>query len=562
VGGLRSKRIAAQRAAPANGKPGEALPDPEMSGPSSAVQSAPTSPPGADRGTALVAMHAISRSFGNQLANDSIDFDVRPGEIHALLGENGAGKTTLMNILSGLILPDSGTVSIDGAAAELESPADALAHGIGMVHQHSVLVPTLTVTENLMLGQRSNLDLSMRMSELEEQAAARMEEFGVPIDPRARVGSMAVDEVQQVDILRLLFQDVRTLILDEPTAVLAPPHIVQLFSTLRRLRDRGCSIVVVTHKLQEALDIADRATVLRKGRVVTVVERSDFDEETLTKAVVGHLLPPVVERKPALGATEREIVYGVENLTVDGDRRERAVDEITFEIRAGEILGFAGVEGNGQMELVEALAGLRPVAGGRVRVGSELLERLSPSSLDRMEVGIVSGERLRWDVLRELSVAENLLLSEIVEDRGEYARWGFLRRRKIEERAKSRIADFAVRPTDPKQLVGALSGGNQQRVVLARELSKEPTVVIAAHPTRGLDVAAARFVQEALVSLARGGTGILLVSGDLEELLSLSDRVGVLYRGELTYLRTAAMADMQEMARAMCGLPPLNRNVA
>jgi ABC-type uncharacterized transport system ATPase subunit len=534
--------------------PSAHAPPPPASSVSLAAGDRATAPANHDPEPATVAMRAISKSFDGQLANDAIDLDVRPGEIHALLGENGAGKTTLMNILSGFLQPDAGRVSVGNAALDFRSPRDALRHGIGMVHQHSVLVPTLTVAENVVLGQESNWQLKMPRKEIHRRVAACGEHYGLAVDPRALVSSLSVDQVQRVEILRLLYKDASTLILDEPTAVLARLHVDQLFATLRSLRERGCGVVIVTHKLDEVLELADCATVLRRGRVVEVVERECFNEDALTEALVGHSLSPIVRRESRAENGDARVVYAVEGLSVNGDRHPDAVAELSFEIKAGEILGLAGVEGNGQMELVEALAGVRPFSGGLVRIGPNALEQADPGQLDRLGVGVVSGERLRWDVFPELSAAENLLLSAIAEGRGGYTSWGFLRGRKIESAARSQLADFDVRPSDPQRIVGTFSGGNQQRVVLARELSRKPAVLIAAYPTRGLDIAAARFVQKTLLGLRQAGTAVLLVSADLDELLALSDRVGVLYRGRLSYMSPTASADRRAMAAALVGL--------
>jgi ABC-type uncharacterized transport system ATPase subunit len=540
----------------AAGSPGRVVPHARGGGSVVALPASRGSegPSANQRPAATVAMRGISKSFNGHVANDAVNFDVRLGEIHALLGENGAGKTTLMNILSGFLQPDDGTLSIGEQGVEFRSPRDALQHGIGMVPQQSVLVPPLTVAENIVLGEGSNWQPVMRTKEIHRRVAAHAERYGMVVHPRRLVATLSVDEVQRVDILRLLFKNATTLILDEPTAVLARPHVEQLFETLRALRDRGCAVVIVTHKLDEVMEVADRATVLRHGRVVKVVERERFDQDALAEALVGDSPSPIVRDATHLPVGHGNVVYAVEGLCVDGDTHAQAVAELSFEIRAREILGLAGVEGNGQMELVEALAGVRPLAGGHVRIDGNVLYEIDPAHLDRLSVGVVSGERLRWDVFVELSAAENLLLSAVAEGRGGYTRWGFLRRQKMDNDARSQLIDFGVRPSEPERLVGTLSGGNQQRVVLARELSRKPDVLVAAYPTRGLDIAAASFVQETLLELRRQGAAILLVSADLDELLTLADRVGVLYRGRLSYLSPIANADRRVMAAAMVGL--------
>jgi ABC-type uncharacterized transport system ATPase subunit len=525
--------------------------------PATAVAAPTPSPPVVATAAAApdpVAMRGVSKSFDARPANADVNLDVRPGEIHALLGENGAGKTTLMRILSGSLRPDAGRIAVGGEPVEFQSPADALRHGIGMVHQHSVLVPTLTVAENVVLGHEPPWRLRMRRRELLRDVSARAEQCGLEVDPGRLVGSLSVDVAQRVEILRLLFRDVATLILDEPTAILARPHVERLFETLRDLRAQGRAIVVVTHKLDEVLELADRATVLRRGRVVDVVERAAFDEQALTEALVGRALAPIAPPAPRRPPRRDGASYAVDDVNVRGDRSEDAVAGLSLEIGAGEILGLAGVEGNGQVELVEALSGVRPLSAGRVRVGDHTLSRVTPAALDRLGVAVVSADRSRWDVFPELSAGENLLLSRIAEGDRELTRWGFVRRRRMREAARARLEEFDVRPCEPDQPVGTLSGGNQQRVVLARELSRKPVAVIAAYPTRGLDLAATRFVHTTLLQLRDSGSAVLLVSADLDELLALSDRAGVLYRGRLSYLSETQAADRSAMAAAMVGL--------
>lgn len=367
-----------------------------------------------------------------------------------------------------------------------------------------------------------------------------------------------------MEILRLLGKDVRILILDEPTAILAQAHVEQLFGALRRLRERGCSVVIVTHKLSEVIELADTATVLRHGRRVAVLDRGDFDADRLAAAVVGAEPTGLDAREPAaVGArrdaasravTTGDVVLGLDRLVVAGEHHERALDELTLDVRAGEILGLAGVEGNGQGELIEALAGVRAIASGRVRIGDAALTRVDPRRLDRLGVAIVSGQRRRWDVIPDLSVEENVLLSDLVDPAGGYARFGFLRRRRMAAAVRDRMRAFDVRPDDPERLVGTLSGGNQQRVVLARELARKPVLLVAAYRTHGLDIAAVRFVHETLLALREQGTAVLVVSADRDELFAISDRVAVLYRGRVRYEARVCDVDVRAFGRAMVGL--------
>ncbi|MEX1141006.1 MAG: ABC transporter ATP-binding protein [Thermoleophilaceae bacterium] len=513
-----------------------------------------------------VAMSGIRKSFDGVVAVEDVDFEARPGEIHALLGENGAGKTTLMSVLAGMLKPDAGEIRLDGDPVTLGSPRDALRHGIGMVPQHPALVPNLSVADNLILGRESSWRPRLRRAALDRWASELRARYGAEVDLRAPAGALAIDEVQQVEILRLLGKDVRSLILDEPTAVLAQAHAARLFAALKRLRDEGCAIVIVTHKLKEVMELADRATVLRRGRLVRSFERSEFDEDALAGAVVGSELKAFVRSegragearaaaRPGLdGRSTANAVLVADGLVVRGASGARAVDGLSLEVRAGEILGIAGVEGNGQAELVEALAGVREIDAGALEIDGCELGSVDPRQLDRLGVGVVSGDRLRWDVVPELSISENLLLSELVDPRSCFGSWGFLSWRRIRDEVAKRMSEFDVRAAEAEQAVGKLSGGNQQRVVLARELSRRPRLVIAAYPTRGLDVAAVRFVHQTLSELRDQGTAVLLVSADRDELFALSDRVGVLYRGRMAYESATATVDQRELGRAMVGL--------
>jgi len=517
---------------------------------------------GAAAGTPAVEARGLRRTFGELVANDDVDFTVRPGEIHALLGENGAGKTTLGTMLAGLLKPDRGEILAGGEPVAFGSPRDALRHGIGMVQQHSVLVPGLTVAENLVLGTESSWNPRLRHRAVERWAAELCERFGAGLDVSAPLATLSIDEVQQVEILRLLGRDVRVLILDEPTAVLARAHAERLFEALRGLRERGCSVVIVTHKLSEVIELADRATVLRHGRVVARLDRPEFNEDALASAVVGTELAEFGHEPAAIGVSEDmprhggagDVVLAIEDLVVDGERSAGAVDRLSLQVRAGEVLGLAGVEGNGQAELIEALSGVRGVSSGTVRIGDRTLTQLDPRTLDRLGVAVVSSERRRWDVVQDLSIEENILLSELADPASDFSRWGFLRRSKMDAAVAERIKAFDVRPADPSRSVATLSGGNQQRVVLGRELAHRPRLLIAAYPTHGLDVAAVRFVHRTLLKLRDEATAVLVVSADRDELFALSDRVAVLYRGRIGYEAEREKADMRQFSRAMVGL--------
>jgi simple sugar transport system ATP-binding protein len=504
----------------------------------------------ADTPAALaVQMRGITKRFGALVANDAVDFDLASGEIHALLGENGAGKTTLMNMLFGLFAPDDGEIAIRGEAVQLGSPRDALARHVGMVHQHFMLVPDFSVAENVALGSRSPWDLRLRRADVEREVAEVAERFGMSLDPGQPVGELSIDVQQRVEILKLLYMGAEVLILDEPTAVLGPAEIARLFDTLRSLVQQGASVVIITHKLREVTSIADRVTVLRHGRVAARAAAGDFDEQQLALAMLGHELPAPPARSGA--APTGPPVLRVTDLRVAGDRQEHAVDGASLEIHAGEIVGLAGVEGNGQLELCQALSGLRPPTSGTIVLGDRDLTHGSPSDFDDAGVGVISEDRLKWDVVPDMTLAENLALPGV--HSGRFTRCGMLRRGAIRRNAEQLLQEYDVRPPDPDAILGHLSGGNQQKVVVARECSSEPRALIASQPTRGLDVGASEFVFRRIVALRDAGCAVLFNSTDLDELLALADRVVVFYRGRVVL--AAATADLQvgQIATAMAG---------
>ncbi len=497
----------------------------------------------------LVRMSGIRKQFGTVVALDSVDLELHPSEIHAVLGENGAGKTTLMRVLFGLVQPDAGSILIEGEEVQLHSPRDALARRIGMVHQHFMLVPKMTVAENVVMGARSAWAPRLSSAQIEEETRRVATSFGMDLDTSRIVQTLSVDAMQRVEILKLLYRGARVLILDEPTGALGPREIRALFATLSDLRDMGKAIVVITHKLSEAKQIADRVTVLRAGQVKAATSSGGFDESYLAQAMIGHQLAAATGSHEKHG--DQEVRLEVENLTVLADNRHPAVDGVGFTLHAGEILGFAGVEGNGQLELAQALAGLRKPTTGSIMVGGFDISTADPRRVHKQGVSVISEDRLQWDIIPDLTLAENLALGGVAS--GMYSRWGFLARRRFKADARRLLAEFDVRPPDPNLRAAALSGGNQQKVVLARELARRPKVLIAAGPTRGLDIGAAKFVHEQLLGLRERGCAIVLVSLDLDELLALSDRILVLYRGRIVYHRAATDVTIEAIAAAMTG---------
>jgi ABC-type uncharacterized transport system ATPase subunit len=479
--------------------------------------------------TPVLELKGITKRFPGVLANDSVDFDLARGEVHALLGENGAGKSTLMNILYGLYTPDEGEVRLNGNPIVIGSPRAAIDHGIGMVHQHFMLIPVMTVAENIVLASEPRragalLDLDAAANRVAELARS----FKFAIDPHARIENISVGQEQRVEILKALYRSADILILDEPTAVLTPQEAQELFEILQTLKREGMSIIFISHKLNEVLEIADRITVLRRGRKIETVPREGATERGLARMMVGREVLLRVEKGPA---NPGEPLLRVEDLRVVDDRGLEAVRGVSFEVRAAEIVGIAGVDGNGQSELIDAIAGLRKSASGRVVLGGRDVS--SDGAHDRLDEGLghIPEDRQRRGLVLDFTLAENLALHDF--DKEPASRLGWLYPRRLVERARALLQEFDVRGGGPETPAGSLSGGNQQKVVLAREISRDPRVLIAAQPTRGLDVGAIEFVHRRLVEERDEGRAILLVSFELEEILSLSDRILVVYEGRI-----------------------------
>jgi ABC-type uncharacterized transport system ATPase subunit len=477
----------------------------------------------------VLELRGITKQFPGVLANDHVDFDVRRGEVHALLGENGAGKSTLMNILYGLYQPDEGEILIKGERVRLHSPKDAINRGIGMVHQHFMLIPVMTVAENIVLANeptRAGLLLDTDAADRRVRELSRS--FNFAIDPDARVESITVGQQQRVEILKALYRNADILILDEPTAVLTPQEANELFEILRTLTREGMSVIFITHKLNEVLEIADRITVVRRGKRVDTVDRQGATEERLARMMVGREVLLRVD-KPA--SDPGDPVLTVDDLHVFDDRGLEAVRGVSFEVRGGEIVGIAGVDGNGQTELIDGITGLRKAASGRVAIGGRNVTGATPSRILDSGLGHIPEDRQRRGLVLEFSLAENVALHDY--DKAPDSRWGWLFPRQLIRRARELLTQFDVRGGGPQTRASALSGGNQQKVVLAREIGREPSVLIAAQPTRGLDVGAIEFVHRRLVEARDNGKAVLLVSLELDEIISLSDRTLVLYEGQI-----------------------------
>ncbi len=500
-----------------------------------------------------VHLRHITRRFGPVVANDDVSLALEPGQVHALVGENGAGKTTLMRVLYGLIPPDRGTIEVDGRTVHVRRPADAMRLGLGMVHQHFMLVDTLTVAENVCLGREPRgrfgaLDLAHAERDVTDCAARHR----LPVDSRARVGTLSVGEQQRVEILKALIHGARLLILDEPTAVLTPQEVDELFQVLRDLRAEGASIVLITHKLAEVKALADHVTVMRGGRVAGGGAAADLTVERIAEMMVGRPVPPLREREArAPGAPLLEVT----GLTVRDDRGLEVVRDVSLRVCAGEIVGIAGVEGNGQHELIECLAGLRrPATGsahGTIAIAGSAPPRHSPAAHARAGLAHIPSDRLRHGLVPGMSLAENLVLGRQREP--SVGRGPMLSPAGLDRRAEPLLRTFDVRPPAPRARAEQLSGGNQQKLVVARELTRGAVVVLAAHPTRGVDLGAIEFIHHRLLAERDAGHAVLLVSSELSEILALSDRILVMYEGRLVHEAARDEADERTLGLYMTG---------
>ena len=492
---------------------------------------------------AALEMRGITKRYPGVVANDHIDFDVRHGEIHAMLGENGAGKTTLMNVLYGLARPDEGQILLDGKVVQIASPADAIARGISMVHQHFMLIPVLSVAENVILGAET---MANRVFVDRAEASRRIGElagrFGFELDPDALVSSLSVGQQQRVEILKALYREAQILVLDEPTAVLTPQETPEIFALLRRLAADGRSIIFISHKLYEVLEIADRITVIRRGRVIGERKPSETTEEELAELMVGREVELTIDRGVSHVAQPMLLVEG---LRVADDRRREVVPGVSFEVRAGEILGIAGVAGNGQDELVEAIVGMRRPLGGRVTLDGRDVTGASPRRMNEEGTGYVPGDRHRFGLILPFPLYDNLVLTSYY--REPFAHWILRDDDAIIESARAQVERFDIRTPGVEIPTSHLSGGNQQKVVVAREFDRPLKLLVLDQPTRGLDVGSIEFIHRQMIAKRDAGTALLLVSAELDEVMEMSDRIMVMYRGRLVAEldgRTADKADV------------------
>ncbi len=492
-------------------------------------------------------MRGITKRYPGVVANDAIDLAVHPGEIHALLGENGAGKSTLMNILYGLATPDEGQILLDGEPIQILGPSDAIDRGISMVHQHFMLVPVLSVAENILLGDETMANaLFLDRAEARRRIRALGKRFGFEIDPDERVGQLSVGWQQRVEILKALYRDARILVLDEPTATLTPQETTEIFAVLRRLRDEGHSIVFISHKLYEVLEIADRITVIRRGRVVGERKPAETDEEDLAELMVGREVQLVVDRGESHPAA---VTLIVEALNVKNDRGREVVHDVSFEIRAGEIFGVAGVAGNGQDELVEAITGLRRPSAGRIMLKDRDITRADTREVHEMGVAFVPADRHRYGLVLSFPLTDNLVLNDYFSE--PFAKGLIRNDQAILEHAKGLIERYDARTPSATVTAGTLSGGNQQKIIVAREFDRELQLLVLDQPTRGLDVGSVEFIHKQTIAKRDAGTAVLLVSAELDEVLELSDRIGVMFRGRLVAIVDGRSASREEVGLLM-----------
>ena len=502
-----------------------------------------------------VVMDGIVKAFGPVVANGGASLTVAAGEIHALVGENGAGKSTLMRILGGSFAPDAGSVQVLGRDVTGWSTQDAIRAGVGIVHQHFMLVPTLTVAENVVLGSEPRRGVTLDGKRAVEEVRALGERSGLRVPADRKVADLSVGEAQRVEILKTLYRGARILVLDEPTAVLSPPEVEELWGVLRRMRGEGATIVIITHKLDEVMEISDRITVMRHGRTVERMDTAGTSPEEIARAMVGRdvVLPAFASGTVQASAAP---VLEVRGLTVRDGRGVTVVDGVSFQVAAGEILGIAGVEGNGQTELVEALAGLRRAEAGTVSVGGAEVGGLDVRGRGEAGLSHIPEDRHRRGLILDYSVADNLVLGQ----QHRFAGRGVMDRARLEANAREKIERFDIRPPQAGLAARALSGGNQQKIVIAREMGRDFRVLLAAQPTRGVDVGAIEFIHGQLREARAAGKGILLVSADLQEVLALADRVAVMYGGRFVAVLPRAAASEEVLGRYMTGAQP--RDVA
>ena len=493
-------------------------------------------------------MRNITKRFPGVLANDHINFDVKAGEIHALLGENGAGKSTLMKILYGLYQPNEGEILLNGQPIEIQSPTDAIRHGIGMIHQHFMLVETLTVAENVALGLKSPREPVMDLNAVSARIVDLADKYGLQVDPKAVINDLAVGQRQRVEIVKALYRGAALLILDEPTAVLTPQEVEDLFVIFRQMAKEGHALIFISHKMDEIFALTDRVTALRDGKVIGTVQTAETSKRELARMMVGREVIFERDKKPL---PPGEVRLKLENVNVRNEAGFPILKDINFEVRSNEILGVAGVSGNGQRALAEAIAGLQPVSSGKVIMDGEDVTHLPPAEMCKIGFSYIPEERMHDGVIKDFSISDNMILQD--HDRPPFSRGIFLNFKAIEQHSRNLVRAFRIKTPGLKTPVKNLSGGNIQKLILARELARHPRVLIAAQPTRGVDIGATEYIHARLLEQRENGLATLLISEDLDEVTSLSDRIMVLYGGEIMGIVDADAVSIEDLGLMMAG---------
>lgn len=495
-----------------------------------------------------VQMKNITKKFGDFTANDNIDLDIKKGEIHALLGENGAGKSTLMNILYGLYTQTEGEIYINGKLEQIKDPNEAIKLGLGMVHQHFMLIEPFTVVENIILGMEPTKGLTLNIKKATEDIMKISNKYGLSIDPKAKVEDITVGMQQRIEIIKALYRGADILIFDEPTAVLTPQEIDEFVDIIKSLSDQGKTIILITHKLKEIKAMADRCTIIRRGKKIDTVDVNSVSESELADMMVGRSVNLTVnkeDREPG------DVVLSISNLIVKDARKINKVNGLNLDLKAGEIHGIAGVDGNGQSELLEALSGLRYIESGSITINGKDITNHTPKDIHENGIYNIPEDRQRRGLVLDFSVEDNLILENFHSE--PFSKKGILNRKKINEHATELMEKFDIRPREPKYLAGSLSGGNQQKVIIAREITNNPTVLIAAQPTRGLDVGAIEYVHDYLIKQRDSGKAVLLISFELDEIMGLSDRISVIYGGKILKTLDPKNTDEKEIGLLMAG---------
>jgi ABC-type uncharacterized transport system ATPase subunit len=501
-------------------------------------------------GDRLVIMKGISCRFGELMANDNVNFDLMKGEIHALLGENGAGKTTLMSILYGMYQPTSGNIYVRGNRVAIKSPLHAIDLGISMVHQHFLLTPPHTVSENIIVGLKTNRRIFLDVQNAEKKILSLSNKYGLEVDPNAIVGNLSVGEQQRVEIIKALYRDVDVLILDEPTGMLTPKEEEALFVVLKSMVNQGLSIIFITHKLREVMEVSDRVTVLRNGKVIGTVKTTDTSETELARMMIGRSFVNQTSIESSAN-NQSDTILELTNVYAVNNSNVLFIKDLSLELHKGEILGIAGVDGNGQSELAELIAGLRKMRSGQIIMDSKPIENISPKHIREWGLAYVPEDRLHTGLILEYTIAENLVLDRWYAE--PYSGKLFLKKHEMKEFAEKMISDFDIKITGLSAPVRSMSGGNLQKIVLARELSRNPKVLVVHSPTRGLDIGATEYVHRQLIKQRDNGVGVLLLSLDLDEILSISDRIGVIYEGKIVTIVEREKADVDQLGLLMGG---------